>query len=339
MKHLIAFRINVSRLLRGAAIAIVCLLLLASPALAIADPDTGPNILAVDAYQYCLEPGDMLFIVEYQISYAVLPTETIAEAFIGRVLDGGVEVPGGHTSPYAYYNKGYDTAIFAIYFSSGTAPTWSGVESVGIIGNPTIGWGGVVPSSYTSTISWHTSATNALTQILVGSKVLGYASSLGNLWSLTLSQTTTAGTSVLTSYGQQYFTTAVPFLPQIAPNIYPASIIAPTYTDKAPGPLSYLDVLLHRWDPYIDPYFIGWADWTGFNLGTVKAAAWCLPILIIGWFMSKGIGDPRPIPGLLLFAVPFGALVGMLTPVIAIVLAFVSALLFGILFAWGRSSS
>ena len=56
--------------------------------LAIDSPDVSFSIDSVFVYQHCVQENDQLYLVEYTASYTTNPTETITEAFIGRLMNG-----------------------------------------------------------------------------------------------------------------------------------------------------------------------------------------------------------------------------------------------------------
>ncbi len=106
----------IKRLLVSVALAAISILLIASPALAIAPPDSAPTIDAINVYRDTLEENDQLYVIEYTITYAVPPAESVTEAFIFRLMDGATELRS--TTAYAYNNDGYDNGIASMYFSA-----------------------------------------------------------------------------------------------------------------------------------------------------------------------------------------------------------------------------
>ena len=84
-------------------------------------PDSGPFITRVDIYRHALEIDDMLVVARSNIPYVNVPTETISQAFTGRLLDGSTEL--ARVSPYSYYNSGYDYGMFSMCLDAASAPT------------------------------------------------------------------------------------------------------------------------------------------------------------------------------------------------------------------------
>ena len=140
-------KVKLTRLLSTLTLATLGLILIASLALAIDSPDA-LQINSVYAFQHCLETNDQLYIVEYSIDYDPNnPEENITEAYLGRLIDGVDELKA--VAPYAYYDEGYDEGIFAIYFSSSDSnlPTWEGIYTMKLEGNPTLTWLGTTAST------------------------------------------------------------------------------------------------------------------------------------------------------------------------------------------------
>lgn len=197
------------------------------PVYAIDAPDT-LTINAVYAYRHCRMDDDQLYIVDYNIAYTGdNPDENITEAFLVRLMNGTTEL--GSTAPYAYYDDGYARGIAAIYFTSADAPTWQGSYTMVLTGNPTLDWGGDPPSTSVSTFDlWSSSTGQGATEAEVTSRVLYFADLLEVAWSVDLIETVGSG-SWLTSYGEDYFSNSIPYLSEICPLVYSASLSTPTY--------------------------------------------------------------------------------------------------------------
>ncbi len=142
------------RLLRAVAIAMVTLLLVASPLMAIRNPDVF-EILPVSAIVnpdaisfYCtgavpiyrvfydvMEAGDLLFVAEQYVNYAATPNETASEAFLFEVLN-----TSGNETIASVPLQAYEAQVISIYMDA--AQVTSDNLSVGtayiirIVGNP-----------------------------------------------------------------------------------------------------------------------------------------------------------------------------------------------------------
>ena len=116
-----------------------------------------PDALLLDnifAYDGVLQQGDLLLIIEYEINYTTLPTETANSAYLFRFLNGGSEKKV--VAPFSFNNKGYRLGLVSMYFTKADKDTASiefsnpNAESYQVIlqGNPTFF---PVPPSVTST--------------------------------------------------------------------------------------------------------------------------------------------------------------------------------------------
>ena len=65
--------------------AIGAVFLIATPVLAIADPDS-MSIDSVYVYRNCRETGDQLYLVTYNITYSSPPSESVTEATLRAIL-------------------------------------------------------------------------------------------------------------------------------------------------------------------------------------------------------------------------------------------------------------
>lgn len=101
-------------------------------------PDT-LRIFQVEAYRNCVELNDQLYLVTFDCSYTgAAPAEGINDTMLVRLMNGATELSS--TSPYNYYNNGYEYGLASIYFSAADAPAWAGGYSVYMSGNPTLSW-------------------------------------------------------------------------------------------------------------------------------------------------------------------------------------------------------
>jgi hypothetical protein len=215
------------------AIAVVTVLLFPATAMAISDPDTPPQILSVIVYEDCYETGDVGVLVEYYLDYAVLPTETVTEAYLVVFLDTDGATQLKTTAPYTLIDNGYGYGLAWIRFTPAQVSTY-GIDSanqalyqVRLIGNPLVpsGWAGAPPSVSVSIDTWHTTGD---TSVLIALRVLYYADRLAALWGIPgdLLQTTPLGNK-LSTLGETYFTNVVTWLRQIAPNAFASGSMDP----------------------------------------------------------------------------------------------------------------
>ena len=218
------------RLIIGVIIALMTISAWVIPVYAIDSPDVSFSIDSVFVYQHCVQENDQLYLVEYTASYTTNPTETITEAFIGRLMNGTTEL--GNVTPYAYYDTGYGQGIFAIYFSAADAPTWNGAYTMKFEGNPTLTWTGSIPMTSVSTFdSWSASTGTESTQNELTSRILYLADQLEQAWSVNMIESSGAG-SYLSTYGEAYFTSVISNLRAMAPGVFAGSSQQPVLPTK-----------------------------------------------------------------------------------------------------------
>jgi len=231
--------------------AVALMLTFALPVLA-ADPTvmlpdiSGPTINSVDVYEHYLADNDTLVVVNCDVEYTVanLPTLTIDQTFLGRFTDN-LSIELGAVTPYPYYNSGYSKGVFAIYwpYLASNQPVWNSACSAKFQGVPTgVSWNGTYATPpYTSspTLNWHTTGSMSTTSTLLGANVIFWATSLGNTWHIALTTVTPSGTK-LSSYGEQYFVSAIPGLRTACPQIFMATsyipqVVYPLTPSPTPG--------------------------------------------------------------------------------------------------------
>jgi len=319
---------------------------LAIPVYAIDDPLV-LTINSVYAYQHCLEDDDQLYIVDYTVSYddgnpatEDNPDENITEAYIVRLMNGAVEL--GSTAPYAYYDEGYGRGIASIYFTATEVTdlsiTWEGAYTMELTGNPTLAWGGAIPSTSVGTFDlWSSSASQGATENELGARVLYFADLLELAWSVDLIESGATG-SWLTSYGEDYFTNSIDSLQTLCPNIFSASLSSPVYPERDTHPPAYATTLRGA--------IVG----TPLDLSAVAAIAglptiWFTTFIFIGimavaaFGIGKASGSMKPAVIVLASLVPVGVLIGWLDLVVAILMGFAAIVAVAYVFFFEKSST
>lgn len=288
-----------------------------SPVLAIADPDD-MSINSVWVYRNCKETGDQLYLIDYTIDYAVLPDETATEAYLVRLMNGVTEL--GAVAPYAYYDDGYGRGLAAIYFTAADAPTWEGAYDMKLIGNPALTWAGAPPVDTVSDFDLWQDTTITLTQELLSARILWMAQQLESAWSVDLIEVIGAN-SVLTSYGEDYFVSVVPYLYTIAPFAFAGQSIMPETNITASG-TDYADALeLNIIGSLFD--FTDMANHFGVSRGIMTAIIYYAAVIVFAIIMVRTIGSYKPIMLFILPCVALGAFIGV-PLVITIVVGFLS---------------
>jgi len=304
----------------------------ASPALAIANPDT-ISINAVYAYRHCIETDDQLYLIDYSIEYGANPDENITEAYLCRLMEGVVE--WGAVAPYAYYDDGYDRGLIAIYFPVADAPGWAGAGlSMELVGNPTLGWAGATPESSVGAFDlWSTSTGVTETQAEVAARVLYIADILEQDWGVDLIDTA-GGINYLTAYGENYFSNVIPYLNLIAPAAFSGSMVAAEFEERT---------YTQTYSTTLRTAIIG----TPLDFTTL-AASWGVPIMFVSsilylmimalvlYFTTVKVKSYKPA---LLLSIPMmiaGVLLGMLPLLLLIMFGFFAILGIGYAFFYQK---
>ena len=210
-------KLKLTRWLLPTFVAIILTLVLVTPALAI----NPPNSISVDGvwvYRNCREEGDQLYLTYYSINYTTNPTETVTEAYFNRLMNGAVELRA--TVPFAYYDDGYGDGVVAIYFDADDAPAWEGSYTMKMMGNPFLSWNGSVPEASLSTFNIWQDNPIIVTQTVLAGRIIELAEDLETAWGQDMVTESDTGQDVLTSYGLAYFVNVIPYLAEMAPDVY-----------------------------------------------------------------------------------------------------------------------
>jgi len=320
-------------------LALIALLLSASPVLAaVAQPDT-IAIAEVHAYRHCLEDDDLLVIVKYHLDYTTNPGNSVEYTYLGRLMNGTTQLDA--VTPYSYYNSGYDWGIFSFYFSTSDAPAWEGSYTVRLEGNPGLSWDtGTPPLVSIDSITWHATTTQAATEVLLESKILSLADDLSDRWSVTLTQEVTGGTT-LNSAGVQYFSNSISNLQDIVPDVFPTGVEAVEFTEET-HTQSYQTSLLGRIDT---GDMLGKARASIANLLSVDnnlagAILFFAFLGVIIWAIAYGTGGQvRPVAFILIPLVIMGNLIGLLSLTFTVVIGLLSVMASAYILFYSKSSA
>ena len=218
--------------------ALVVLMALAMPVLAIDQPDTDPDVDAVLVYEDLLEDGDIGILINYYIDYTIAgtPTEPVSDAYLAVFIDTDGITQLKAVSPYTFVDNGYYRGLVWIYFSADEVDTFSiesvdeALYSVWLTGNPTVasGWTGDPPKTIAGISQWYTTGDSA---VLLAQQVLAYADMLELAWSpLDMIEATALGNR-LTATGAAYFTNVITNLRTMAPACFATGTVTPTLED------------------------------------------------------------------------------------------------------------
>ena len=207
--------------------------ILPSPVYAIADPDTPPSVNAV--YVYNMADGGTGVLIDYYLDYAILPTETVTEAYLVVFVDTDGTTQLKAVAPYTYQDSGYGRGLIWIPFTSAEVALYSldatdiALYRVWLVGNPALTWVGDPPKTVATIDQWNTVSDPAT---LIALRVLYYADQLELIWTPTvdLIEVTALGNR-LTADGQSYFENVIPGLREIAPACLAATELEPDLED------------------------------------------------------------------------------------------------------------
>ena len=225
-------------------LALLMIVTLATPALAIDLPDSTPQLINAYAYRNVLETGDILIVLYENTPYATTPTDfSYSEAFIWRWIDTDNVTELGQQVGYNYNENGYGYNVIGFYFDSGNVTAKGivynppGVNYVmRLSGNPAAFPGDIpyydfiVESSSYSALTDTSQVKDAITNL-----VLYLAADLDNKWGLTATYSLISegdtGT-ILSLYGQTFFRGAIYGIQAMAPDAFPLKITNINTTDR-----------------------------------------------------------------------------------------------------------
>jgi hypothetical protein len=326
---------------------LIILFTLGSPVLAIDYTPSAIKIWDVDVYANAVETGDMIFFVDFTITYALpLPTEPISETFFVRLLDStGVEVT--NVVPYAFFDNGYNRGIAVMYFNATAALslTWGGSYSMKLAGNPSATWTGTPPIPFSpsvTTFNWKPTYAVSTQRGLIANKILAYASTLTGVWADVdyVLYTTQSGKGYLTSVGQAYFSIVVPYLTTIAGNILQNYQVTPTIIKRDTSGTSWqtsIDAYTH--DTVFEKPRLYLGTLFGVSGRMVTGTLWLVAMLFIIYKASKMVNSYKPAMLLSFPLLVFGCLVGWMPVLVGLGFGFFCGVISIYVFSLEKSSS
>jgi len=198
-----------------------------SVALAVDPPASTPSVTNVHGFGYLIEEGDVLIYGDYDIPYTTLPDVPANLTYTFRLLDSdGNEM--GAVVPYVYFDYGYNTGAFGLYFDG--AVTFGGDYTIRISQNPAYF---ATPQNYDYAISssaWSTAATHEESQTELAVAVISTAERLGTEYStgnvtINLLESGLTDTVLSSPLGETYFRGAVYGIQVMAPDLFMYQII------------------------------------------------------------------------------------------------------------------
>lgn len=233
----------------GIILGLMATLTIATPAFAIALPDSTPSVIKKYVYRNLIESGDKLVVWEANIPYAVTPTTPVTQTFTWRLIgtDGTTEL--GTTTGYAYDKLGYGYNVYSMYFAAADNFTWGTAYTLRLSGNP-IHFGAPPEYNFTIAVSDYTSlTTQADNQAALAATVLLLAQDLNIAWGLTTATsllTEDEASTVLSVYGEAVFRGSIYSLQSMAPTVFSHIITNLTLTNRTFG-TGYSDNITNQW--------------------------------------------------------------------------------------------
>lgn len=203
----------------------------ATPARAYISAPTSIAIEYVHVNRNLVHAGDQLFYARYNIAYSSVPSVSIYESFIFRLIAADNVTELAANLAYPYINGGYGQGIISFYFENATAPAWGGDYYIRVSGNPTQFTTPPLQQFIISTSSYTSKTTEADNRDELTTNMLVQANTLSTSWAVTLTTTSTVGT-VFNDYGEAYFPNAISGLRIMAPALFLVQLETPDYTAR-----------------------------------------------------------------------------------------------------------
>ncbi len=334
------------KVLKAVVIALVVLMLVSSPVLAISNPDaiTFYAVGSVPIYKVFYdvsESGDLLFTAEQYVHYAATQNETASQAFLFEVLN----TSGNVTIASVTLNQ-YGAKPISIYFDA--AQVTSNSLSVGtayiirIIGNPLL-----FPSSVGNTVSATLSADDYVDQLLgvdndiptdnpLRNYMIGVADDLETNDSPPADSeylTTVSGYRYLTATGASIFLEDNSALGSMCPILF-ANVVTPMEGDLPESTGTYASMLspLNQWGSTVAVGLTNLGIFLGIN--QALAGSVVLVMIVMGFAVYVYSKTQSGISVLLLIGTtPFlGAWFGLMPIALAFIFTIIIVILMGFFF-------
>lgn len=221
--------------------------------------DPVPDTLTIESSAVATglaEDGDYLFLCQYDCAWAVegnYPDEPIGEKLIVQLLNTAGSVCYATTSPYDYYNNGYDKGVASIYLNPVTAVAYNiDWENQYILRIITLPGAFTSMKSYSYTIPSNeycnsgTASRNA-NRSWVAEYCLNTAKTLETDWGIAYALTAQSINEVLSEYGEQYYGRVIPGLKQLCPQLYLVTENVSPFTEHVYGG-THANALQDQWN-------------------------------------------------------------------------------------------
>ena len=207
---------------------LVAILITATPVYAdTADPDSTPIVNQFNLYRNVRETGDILLLIYADIPYASVPSTTVDETFIWRLIDTDDVTELGSSVGFPYNESGYNNNLFSMYWNATDVGSlgiiWGTGYTVRLSGNPAVF--DTVPvynyaigsGVYSSTVDTDAVKAEIAARIIELGSLLDIAWGLSPTYSLL---TETEATTVLSIYGEAFFRGAINGVQVMAPTAF-----------------------------------------------------------------------------------------------------------------------
>ena len=328
---------------------LLALMIPITSAYAIAQPDNSDLITGVSAFTNTLEKGDLLVLTEYDIQYATIPTDFMAdEAFFVQLLDGTDVI--AMNRPYPFNQSGFNQGVASVYLSAaetlekgltdsnGDWASWGPTTFTSrIIGNPVV-WS-TIPADTQSLASTAFSADQLANtnEVELANKVMDIARDLEAAWAVIM---ISSDPDVLSDTGAQYFPLAIPELFRMVAGIQLISSLSATFPTPVPLPGQFATNSQDRYadTPWIQGGFDSLAQDTG--LGSIALRAIFMLIIftvVVGFaaYHMGSLGGLLGFVGVFVIGMPLFVSQGFLPWAASILLAVIVTLL-GVMKITGR---
>lgn len=310
-------------------------------AYAIAQPDNSDLISGVSAFTNTLEKGDLLVLTEYDIQYATIPTDFMAdEAFFVQLLNGTDVI--AMNQPYPFNQSGYNQGVASVYMSAaetfekgltnnnGEWANWGPTTFTSrIIGNPVV-WATIPEDTQSLTSTAFSSDQEAKTnEVALANKVMDIARDLEGAWSVIM---ISSDPDVLSDTGAQYFPLAIPELFRMVAGIQLISSLPATFPTPVPTPGVYASDSQDRYanTVWIQGGFDSLAEDTGMGSMALRAIFMIVIFMVVVGFAAYHMGTLGGLlgfVGVFVIGVPLFVSQGFLPWAVSILLATLVTLL------------
>ena len=190
---------------------------------ALADPDV-IRLESITRYDDVAVTGDMFILVEYTLEYASLPAENISQGWLGRLIDVGGSGQLASAQPFAgggIPDLGYSRGTYGFYFQE--EPTITGPLRVTLEGNPSLS---PTPTGIFSESITQRTASDLATDLRA------MAIRFEDIWDVDLISPVSGGVNRYTTDGEEYFSSALPNLRNLAPDMFILQSVQPDVPDR-----------------------------------------------------------------------------------------------------------